>query len=614
MLWKKELLTIPTQPGMYQRAAFTELKRSGKILSIDFYKRTTDNEPCLRFFSDGKNYISYFDEAWTSRNPAYMIPSSRAAPHDSLTEVTEFLQLSYRCHDFLSAIDHFISDIRWETLRKRENVQNALREKHFAMYPALPENLPKYCEDRLFHAYLFLERLSPTGGRTAHCSHCGKTVLLPRAARSGEHRNCPQCGRPAICRGIWYRRAMEDHRTICIAHRVDGQLLLRWVKASRVLAPKEKTNYQFVHTAYNLFLETPKGIQSRCYIWIPGTYYLPARWWRGNIGEYCYHDAHVYTENLHEVFDQDFQAIFEQRPENISFVDILNNCKKVPITKYLLKMGLTHLADAAHRLAYNPDGHSFSTALGINGQLLPLYQRFNITVSEHRLLKDYGRWVSPDQFAAFRALHIQMYETTGNLLQNMSFQKFLHYFTKQKRLHPGVRTDRLLIAYRDYISMSQDMGIDLSRKSIRFPKDCLAAHNEITSIYQAKRSELENQRFAAAVEKLYASLPFTTFEKDGFCILLPQERDDLIREGQSLNHCVGNSSYYESHISGKTMICFVRKTADCHKPYFTMEVDMSSGKLLQLHGFKNQNAPKDVQQFVNAYLRALTSKKHRNAS
>ena len=157
--------------------------------------------------------------------------------------------------------------------------------------------------------------------------------------------------------------------------------------------------------------------------------------------------------------------------------------------------------------------------------------------------------------------------------------------------------------------MSRELGVDMSHKGIRFPKDCVEAHSKITARYNAVKQEIENSRFIEAVKPIYEALRLTAFEKDGFCIVLPQKRSDLTAEGQSLNHCVGGESYCRNHMAGTRLIFFVRKIANRAKPFFTMEVDMTDFRICQLYGFGDCSAPPEVRKFAEAFVKKLAPAK-----
>ena len=271
---------------------------------------------------------------------------------------------------------------------------------------------------------------------------------------------------------------------------------------------------------------------------------------------------------------------------------------------------MTRLAAKADLLPTLAPGEqpSFSRVLGVDAQYMDLYRKANVTMAEHRMIRAYGKWITEEQLEMYRGLKLPSYELdlVRNMLTRMSFSRFVHYFSKQKRLNPKQRAEYIISRYRDYIDMSEGLGVDLSHKGIRFPKNCLEAHDQILPRFNAKKQEAEDNRFTSAVKQIYESLRLTAFEKDGFCIVLPQKRSDLTTEGQSLNHCVGGEGYYKNHIAGTRLIFFVRELKDRAKPFFTMEVDMQEYRICQLYGFGDCSAPPAVRKFAETFVKKLS--------
>lgn len=85
----------------------------------------------------------------------------------------------------------------------------------------------------------------------------------------------------------------------------------------------------------------------------------------------------------------------------------------------------------------------------------------------------------------------------------------------------------------------------------------------------------------------------------------PMKRSDLTTEGQRLNHCVGMSAYFERHLLGHQMVFFIRKVSAPDKPYFTAEIDTDTGRIIQLYGFGDCSAPKEVRAFTEGFFRKI---------
>ena len=630
MLYKKELSTIPVgempeiedaaKRDYVATAQVVELKWSGKILVVDFFNRKKKSLT-HRFFTDGKNYCTRnadTGDAWTEQNPrTWMGYYSAADRPEDVNTARDYLHIKkpYR-NDLLSIVDEFITDQRWERREKAAARKEDLRKAHFAMYPPLPDNLASYCETHLFTPYIFISALDKKGHRHGRCSHCKAEFEAPRAARSGQPTSCPVCGRSAVYRATWIKSDIEDRAKICIAAKVDGQLLLRWTNVERRFShPDFQAKYYFDDYAYNLHLHGGKTYFYK--YMICGHFYGQWDWYRA-IGTLCDDTAAVYTDNLEEVFGErycgvDLKTTLAKAGGIIPFDELLDNLKKIPATEYLLKLGMVNLAAKVTSIpgAMACDKPSFTGVLGVDGQLKKLYSEANVTLAEHRVIKSVGQYVSRELLDKYRELGLPDYDSSdaANLLKQMSFSRFVHYFHKQKRLNPKESIGRIMICYRDYINMSTGLGVDMSHKGIRFPKNCVEAHKQILPRFNAVKKQAEENLFAESVKRIYEGLRLTAFEKGGFCIALPQKRSDLIAEGQTLNHCVGGDSYARNHMAGRRLIFFVREISNRAKPFFTMEVDMTDFRICQLYGFGDCSAPPDVRKFAEAFVKKLAPEK-----
>lgn len=639
MLIKKEFADLPLlsppdvpegEEKRYGRLSYLaaakvfELQRSGKVLVADMYHRR-NKKFLMRFVSDGKNFVTcteYPAEKW--RHTAvctwngYRYSAEFYSTKDADLLAKEFFESqSSWSRNLVGYIDDFISDINYTTRARRAAAEAELREKHYAMYPAYPDNIETWCDDHLFkEGYIFFSKKDVRGIRKARCGVCEHEFEPRHDIKHNARGVCPKCGRVSKYKAEWIHKTISDEKNLCIAARVDGNLLLRWTRVERNFDHiNHKKRFAFRDHNYNLHISTPKGI----------TVYSYCRNACGSDrrrnGEICATEAMVYSENLDAVFGERYHGISmrevaERFDEKIRFGSFVYNLDAYPQMEYLLKLGLTALANNISLLIPNEKTQSrgFSALLGVNKQLLPVYQAMNVTYWEHRLIRAYGKWVSEEQVERMRMLGIgeRRIDACEAVLGKMTMEKFLNYFEKQKRLNPDRDSGQLVTEYRDYIQMCAVLRVDLSHKAVRYPADLVAAHNRAVSL----SNQLDNKNlaidnaFAKAVDPIYRQIGFTEYLGESFMVVFPKVRSDLVAEGQSLHHCVGTAEqYYKNHMDGMKMIFFIRRVSSPDKPFFTMELDMQTFEIQQLHGIANCAAPKEVKKFAKTFVEQLRKSK-----
>ena len=100
-----------------------------------------------------------------------------------------------------------------------------------------------------------------------------------------------------------------------------------------------------------------------------------------------------------------------------------------------------------------------------------------------------------------------------------------------------------------------------------------------------------------------------TYENDNYKIIMPYGPQDLVYEGNQLNHCVGG--YVDRVIKGQTYILFLRRKEAPATPFFTIEISYD-GKIEQMHGQSNCNidSVEGLPEFVDEWCDSKKVKKH----
>ena len=645
MLVKKELSGIPLLPvpaceGKHAHlicaVQIVELPKSGKVLVADYFSPEEPYSLYARFFSDGNSWLTVREwpaQSWTKQQPVSWQRSWQFgagdvwSPADDAELALSFLPVQdhffrpIATHNAGRVVESFISHRRQEAEDRNAENRKHTQEDLFALFPKLPDDLPDFLDERVFpDAYIFIST-PKSGTRTARCSHCGEVFEVPAAVKHRQTTSCPGCGRHATFIGDWYRTMnLVDTDIVAINHKVGGDLLIRWTQCTRTMsAPDFVPQYKFHDIGYNLHLHKKGREKLYCYLYKTLPYCDEPSWVRRSMGEPVCVMAHVYSRNLTEVFGKshynvDLADAFSGVSRPVLWHGILNSLRRDPTAEYLLKLRMTALVGYVEKPKAGAPVRAASL-LQVDPNMLPLCRDFNVTPSELSFLRRYGRPVSRQDFQKLLRFKNADLELILRVLKKMTFAKFVNYFPSQ----PGRRAvSTLMQEWLDYIGMAADLGVDLTRKSVRYPKDIHAAHQRLLGTVNAKKAAEEEAATAVAVEALREKLPFLGFSHRIFMARIPLTHAELVAEGSSLKHCVGKfKSYWQNHIAAKKLIVFIRKTKEPDKPYVTMQLNMEDFSICQIHGFGDRDPTAPEKAFCKLFAKqleaAMTAGKERAA-
>ena len=632
MLYKSELKKVPFNPcpklgkkelkdiTLVAASSEVEISKCGKVLCVDYYSAKT-KELQVRFFCDGKNHVNYVTESdeWND-NYIYGQPGeiNSATTVKDLSTIKHFLKIdcnSVWLNQFgagysysrqtgpLAVCNSFVKekkrDKRWNAEQRKWN----LFKKRTAWFKEPGKNLERFCDTKAFkNTYIFFSNLDKKHERNCTCGHCGKSWRTKENIKHKQSTNCPKCGQKALFIAERYQHSINDKTTVCEPIKHDNQLALRWLIVNRWYR-NFKSRFSFEPDAYTFYLNENGKPKIVSYVNAMSMYYGSYNWTQKN-NQVCWHEAFVYTDNLKQVFGEkiynvDLQKVLENCKEPIDFIGLLDRLKTIPQAEYLCKLGLTKLASVMKEEDYN-SGHGFENVMGVPKSLLPLYRDLSVTLPEHRIIKAAGGRFNAELLRRLREYKLGYRQNEiYDALDYMPPAALFDYIDKQATLgHYG--PTGVISHLNDYYKMLDYFNVPIN-KSNRRPKNLKESHDKLVERYNAA---IKAERDAASKKALeFVNAWFRGYQKDGFCIVLPKERADFIREGQTLSHCVGSEHYYKNHIAGTRMIFFIRRIENAEKPFYTAEIDMTSFEVLQCYGFGDKAAPKEIKDFIKSFAR-----------
>jgi len=124
----------------------------------------------------------------------------------------------------------------------------------------------------------------------------------------------------------------------------------------------------------------------------------------------------------------------------------------------------------------------------------------------------------------------------------------------------------------------------------------VAMYNEQQRHWRERRDERNRKELEQKAKLNKAKIEFRKtleFEGEDYLIRLPVDKNEIVKEGMELHHCVGGCA--ERHEAGDTTIMFLRKKSEPDKPFYTIEVGIevltdkvSKLRISQIHGFGNR--------------------------
>lgn len=152
----------------------------------------------------------------------------------------------------------------------------------------------------------------------------------------------------------------------------------------------------------------------------------------------------------------------------------------------------------------------------------------------------------------------------------------------------------------DYWEDLPRIGADLSDRAVMFPADVKRAHARVIEAIKYEENKELQEKFAKVREKLEP----LKWEHNGLLIMPAESESQLIAEGKILSHCVGG--YGSAHCNGQS-IFFIRHTEDAAMPFFTLQLDTKTGRVLQNRGLRNCSRTKEVEEFEKAWLEIVVA-------
>ena len=157
--------------------------------------------------------------------------------------------------------------------------------------------------------------------------------------------------------------------------------------------------------------------------------------------------------------------------------------------------------------------------------------------------------------------------------------------------------------YYDYALACDYLHLDMTLNKNRFPKDFMRFHDIRIDEYHTAKALADAEEKKKYMEKFIdvanKYLPLQRNKNEDFICVIARTPEELVKEGEYLDHCVGRMNYDQRIAKEQSLIFFIRKAVNPDKPFVTVEYSLSTHKVLQCYGRKDSKPEDNVLRFVN---------------
>lgn len=498
----------------------------------------------------------------------------------------------------------------------------------------LPRDIKGFMHRETLPHYIFYDYKKGKAPMDGYCTACRHEVSVTGAKHNSKG-VCPRCKKEVMYKSRGRRGYIIDRSTAQVIQRIDeNELIIRFVKAYCRYPKSDKPEFSVYENA-RLFLrwENDKIVKRESFYysynvgcmtaWHRGDRPVFSKWQYNFEADCC---GYLYHRNLTSELKGtpwQYSALKEyyfEDPTPLYAASYLREYLRYPMLEYLVKLRLFRLAtyvvygDSDGRQYYgndvlNSDGKTVTEVLGVDKKYIPIIQQINPDSKQLRLIKaflrekieinmDFMKWYSECETRVEEQIMVPLRFMTPHKLMHYATEQFA-VFQKTSYASPGYASvSHVLSDYKDYLSMSEALGHDMSSSFVLFPNNLKEAHDRVNDLTEAETSKAYDRKIAMAFAGLQNRYQF---EKFGLMVLPPHSAKEIAQEGDALHHCVGR--YIQSVVKDECIILFIRESSAPEKPYCTVEI--REGDIVQARMQNNGSPTPDVQKFIELWERQV---------
>lgn len=516
--------------------------------------------------------------------------------------------------------------VRDEQLKARHKKETDPWDAKMDKIPKEPADWKKWVDKcGITQNYIFYQYVRG-GAKTGYCSWCEQEVNIKNPKHNGIGR-CSHCGHPIQYKAIGKVGSFStDRESAYLMQKYgDGFVLREYTvfrryrkgeyknpeinafEEVRVIFDSELHNERYYFGMYKQqntrWICTGPGLR---YSWFSNTSYI----------------GRVYGKtmpSLKKLLSRTgLTEMIRQLPKTDPEV-YLAALKSRPYIEQLAKSGLTQLVyDIVFRHGRGDDGFNFEKSTEL-GKALQIDKGRLKRLRENNGGTEFLKWlkfekmrnkpIDDDVIRWFVAEHIKPKEIQF-ILNRMSERQIKNYLIRQQK---DIRrpTKEIISTWEDYLKMAIRAKMNVNDEIIYRVKKLQQRHDELIQHLGSKNLAIQAGEIATKfpnVDRVCEEIKSKyEFADETYAILVPNCIEDIIKEGETLHHCIASSDrYFERIHTRETYLLFLRKQEDVSKPWYTLEVEPDGTIRQKRTEYDRQNKDlKDAESFLKAWQKQV---------
>lgn len=515
-----------------------------------------------------------------------------------------------------ASIKAYQMDIRKDELNARHRKETDPWDADLAQTPALPKNWDKWIAKVGIPEHFIFYQYTRKGATSGYCTYCEKEVPI-RNPRHNKEGRCPCCRHKITLKSIGKAgRVFTKRYFLYLLQPCHDGMIVRLFTAERGY-PAGNYFHPFQNVSeIRRTICSQEGKPLRAYYW--GDYKHAAfRWISCKI---AYQHTYNYYYNYYNydglVYGYTMPYLTKTILHRTGFTEYWLQKKKVdpewylvrlqqlPQLELIVKAGLLQLADECMENLYDfqkqiCNDTSLMKSLGINAQGLKRLRRNNGGMAFHKWLQ-YEKATCkpiPDQEIQWLCKEKIGPEQVKFITDRMTIPQICHYIRRNMQ-REQMSCNEVLITWADYLSMANAFHYDVMDEIVYRPTKLRLRHNELVLRSKEKDIAIQAgevlQKFPHVDEICQSLHEKFSYTGEKYMIVAPENVMAIIKEGNTLHHCIANSDrYWDRMETHESYLLFLRKTEEPAQAYYTLEVE-PNGTVRQIRTYYDRQNAEDI--------------------